>query len=184
MFVTQFSDHFRQGDVISKIFFTSPCFYVLKDNKLTLQPNTILREAYFVLVSQCCDLQWHADTNGNNIPRRAFITVAPLSLKLPFDKNTIEYNKMIENGINQPDNDPIQYYFYQNNSYIGQESVVDFSTLIPIRSALLKEMKVKKLLELDKLHRHLFRTRLREYFSRIPQEDWDVAKDVFPSDSA
>ena len=184
MFITQFSDHFRQGDVINKIFFTSPCFYMPKDSKLTLQSSIVLRESYFVLVSQCCDLQWYDDANGNNIPRRAFILVAPLSLKLPFDKDTTEYKKMIENGINQPDNDPIQYYYYQNNPQIGQESVVDFSTLIPIRSALLKEMKVKKLLELDKLNRHLFRTRLRDYFSRIPQEDWDVAKDVFPSDSA
>ena len=115
-------------------------------------------------------------------PRRPYVLVAPVSLKMPFKQGSDEYTKLIQNGENRPENDPIQYFYYQDNPVIGAESVIDFSIIMPIRSSLLQDLAARKLLELDIKHRHLFRIRLREYFSRIPNEDWDVVMQLFPEE--
>ena len=101
---------------------------------------------------------------------------------MPFEKGTVEYTDLVENGKNRPENDPIQYFYYENTTVMGAESVIDFSTIMPMRSSVLRNIASQKLLELDVEHRHLFRTRLREYFSRIPDEDWDSVKKLFPQD--
>lgn len=108
--------------------------------------------------------------------------VAPLAIKMPFRPGSEEYAKLVQNGENRPDNDPIQYFYYHDNPVIGTESVIDFSVIMPIRSSLLQDIAVQKLLELDIKHRHLFRIRLRDYFSRIPEEDWDAVRRLFPEE--
>jgi hypothetical protein len=181
MFTTKFSNSLRQGDILDKVFFTAPNFYIMKDSRISI-PNLNLKECYLVLLSQCCDLQWDKDDEGHSKPRNGYVLVAPLSLKIPFKNGTIEYKYLVQNGKNRPDKDPIQYFYYENNEKIGIESVVDFSSIMPIRSSTLKELEGQKLLELDILNRHLLRTRLREYFSRIPNEDWEETKKLFPED--
>lgn len=172
----------RQGDILQKVYYTAPSFYQLRDGQISLSQNLTIRQVHLVAVSQCCDLQWYDSNTGRPRPRRPYVLVAPLSFKMPFGKDTEEYSKIVQNGERHPDNDPIQYFHYQDNPLVGGESVIDFSTIMPIRSSLLKEIAPQKILELDIKHRHLFRTRLHEYFSRIPDEDWDIVKDLFPQE--
>lgn len=182
MFVSTLSQTLRQGDILDKVFFVPPSFHQLRDGQISLQHTFSLRQAYLVIISNCCDLQWYEDKQGNLHPKRPYVLVAPLSLSIPFSKDSDEYEKLVHNGENRPDNDPIQYFYFQHNPVIGAESVVDFSTVMPIRSATLRDITSPKLLELQVKHRHLFRTRLHEYFSRIPEEEWEEIRALFPSD--
>ena len=127
-------------------------------------------------------MQWYKNRKGYLVPKRNQVLVAPLSFKMPSAKGTEEYNKLIENGKNKLDNDPIQYFYFEHNDVIGRESVVDFSTIIPIKSKLLQDIGAGKLLELDVKHRHLLRMRLFTYFSRVPNEEWDEVKGLFPEE--
>ncbi len=56
--------------------------------------------------------------------------MAPLSLRIPFAIDTEEYRLLVENGENRPENDSVQYFYFQGNSIIGCESVVDLPTMI------------------------------------------------------
>lgn len=172
----------RQGDILEKAYFIAPSFYQLTDGQISLPQSYNIRHAHLVTLSQCCDLQWYEGPNGYSRPRRPYVLLAPLSLKIPFSKDTEEYQKLVENGENRPENDPIQYFYFADNPTIGGESVIDFSTMMPIKSSTLKNLEIKKLLELDVKHRHLLRTRLHEYFSRIPDEDWEEVKELFSED--
>lgn len=182
MFVETISDVLRQGDIVQKIHFTPASFHILKGDQITLPQNPKLIYSYMVILSHCCDLQWYPNQKGKLVPRRPQILVAPISLKIPFQQGTDEYNKLIENGENRPDNDPVQFYYFENNPAIGSALVVDFSTMMPIKTSLLREVKTIKILELDVKHRHLLRIRLRDYFSRIPDEEWDEIKTIFPDE--
>lgn len=182
MFAEEHSELLRQGDILEKVYYIAPSFYQLRDGQISLPQNLVIRQSHLVTVSQCCDLQWYETGTGHFQPRRPYVLVAPLSLKMPFKQDSEEYSKLIQNGENRPENDPIQYFYYQDNPAIGAESVIDFSTIVPIRSSLLRDLAMRKLLELDIKHRHLFRIRLREYFSRIPDEDWDVVVQLFPEE--
>ncbi len=62
---------------------------------------------------------------------------------------------LIQNGRNRPENGPIQFFYYQLNPVIGTESVVDFSLMMAIRSAALRDIGTRKLVELYLDHRHL-----------------------------
>lgn len=183
MFASDRSDNLRQGDILGEAYFISPSFHQLKASEIVLPQNTILRQAHLVVISQCCELQWYVDPNGNHRPRRPYVSVSPLSLKMPFEKGTEEYEKLVENGKNRPDNDPVQYFYFEDNPVIGAESVIDFATIMPIRSATLRDLGAKKLLQLKTEHRHLLRIRLRDYFSRIPDEDWEDVQSLFTSET-
>ncbi len=172
MFVENKSDVFRQGDIVTKMYFTAPAFYVPKGDQVTItHGQTKLNISYLVLVSNCCELQWYEDDSGRKRPRRPQILVAPLSLKIHFEQGSEEYNKLIKNGENTIENDPVQYFYFEDNTIIGCESVIDLSTIMPMKSSVLKERGTRKLLELEVKHRHLLRKRLREYLSRIPAEE-------------
>ena len=182
MFIQQPSDVFRQGDILDKIYYMPVTFLQHKNGQIPLPQSQIIRHEYLVLLSNCCDLQWHTDDQGNLVPRRRYILIAPLSLKIPYPKYSEEYNMLIQNGRNRPENDPIQFFYYQENPLIGAESVVDFSAMMAIRSAVLRDIGTNKLLELDVERRHLLRTRLHQYFSRIPEEEWEEVQRLFPED--
>ena len=182
MFIENPSADFRQGDILEKVYFTPPIFYKTKDDQINVNQAITIRCTHLVIVSHCCELQWYEDEQGYSRPRRPFVLVAPLSLKLPFQQDTDEYRLLIENGEKRPENDPVQYFYFKSNALIGSESVIDFSSIIPIRSGTLKELGVGKVLELEIKYRHLFRTKLHEYFSRIPPEEWDEVKNLFPQD--
>jgi len=173
MFVENHSTGFRQGDILEKVYYTPPTFHKMKDGQISLSQGYNIRYAHLVIVSQCCELEWYEDEQGIPRPRRPFVLVVPLSLKMPFQSTTPEYLKLIQNGEIDLENDPVQYFYFRDNPIIGSESVVDFSNIIPIRSGTLKDLGVRKLLELEVKHRHLFRTKLHEYFSRVPPEEWD-----------
>lgn len=175
-------DDLRQGDVLEKVWFTPATFHKIKDEQITV-PQPTIRRAHLVVVSHCCELTWFTNEQGQPQPRRPYVLVAPLSLKMPFSRESDEYRMLIENGVNKPENDPVQFFYYQDNTAIGSEAVIDFSAMIPIRSALLRSLGLKKLLQLDVKHRHLFRTKLHEYFSRIPEEEWDEVRRLFPEES-
>lgn len=182
MFVQQSSDVYRQGDILDKVYYIPVTFLKRKEGQISLPQSQTIRHEYLVLLSNCCDLQWYTDNYGNLVPRRRHILIVPLSLRLPYSRDSKEYNMLIQNGRNRPENDPIQFFYYQANPVIGVESVVDFSAMMAIRSAALGDIGTKKLLELDVEHRHLLRTRLHQYFSRIPDEEWDEVNRLFPSD--
>ncbi len=181
MFIETKTDNLHQGDILEQVLFTPCIFHKAKDGQFTL-PQTLIRRTYLVIISHCCELTWYENDQGKLQPRRPYILVAPLSLKLPFEVDSPEYQRLIENGISRPENDPVQFFYYQNNDVIGSESVVDFSTILPIRHKLLLDIGLKKLLQLNVKHRHLFRTKLHEYFSRIPEEEWEEVQQLFPED--
>ena len=83
MFVLGKSTRLRQGDVLEKVFFTPASFHELKDGQMQLLQVSAIRQAHLVVVSQCCELEWFQDDRGSLRPRRAYVLVAPLSLKLP-----------------------------------------------------------------------------------------------------
>ena len=147
MFIEPQTDTLRQGDVIEQVWFTPATFYKVKDEQFTL-PQTTIRHSYLVIVSHCCELTWFTDAQGISQPRRPYILIAPLSLKIPFIENSIEYRMLVENGINHPENDPVQYFYFENNNVIHSESVIDFSTIIPIRSGTLRNLELKSCLPL------------------------------------
>jgi hypothetical protein len=180
MFVENKSDILRQGDIVQKTYYLPANFSKLKEDQILLPQSPKMFYSYLVILSHCCELQWYTDDSGRFRPRRAQVLVAPLSLKMPFKHQTEEYRKLVGNGENTPDNDPIQYFYFEDNSIIGSESVVDFSTMMSIKSSLLREIGTEKLLELDVKNRHLLRIRLRDYFSRIPKEEWDEIQRLFP----
>jgi len=183
MFVANKSDVLRQGDILKKTHFVPASFHILKDDQIALPQNPKLIYSYLVILSHCCELQWYPNPKGKLVPRRQQVLVAPLSLTIPFKHGTDEYNKLIENGENRPDTDPVQYFYFRDNEVIGAESVIDFSTMMPIKSKLLREIGMEKLIELDVKNRHLLRIRLRDYFSRIPEEEWDEIKRLFPNEA-
>jgi len=179
MFVENKSDIPKQGDIVQKTYYVQANFLRLKENQITVPQSPKISYSYLVILSHSCELQWYPDDKGKLRPRRPQVLVAPLSLKMPFKQGTEEYQKLIENGENTPDNDPVQYFYFEDNPVIGSESVVDFSTMMPIKSSLLREIGTEKLLELDVKSRHLLRMRLRDYFSRIPEEEWDEIQRLF-----
>jgi hypothetical protein len=181
MYVEPQSEGFRQGDILDKVWFTPSTFHNVKDEQFTI-PQATVRRAHLVVVSHCCELTWYLNDQQKLQPRRPFVLVAPLAFSIPFSADTKEYEMLIENGENKPDNDPVQYFYYQANPKIGAEAIIDFSSISPIRNALLRSLEIKKLLELDIKHRHLFRIKLREYFSRIPEEEWEIVKELFPDE--
>ncbi|MDD5702195.1 MAG: hypothetical protein PHU23_09125 [Dehalococcoidales bacterium] len=181
MFLTPANEQLRQGDILEPTWYTPTSFYKVTNDQFTV-PQATIRRAYLVVISQCCELTWLKNNQGIDEPRRPFVLVAPLSFKMPFTKDSPEYNFLIENGINRPENDPIQFFYFNNNPVLGAESVVDFSTITAIRNGQLRQIGLKRLLELDVKNRHLFRTKLHEYFSRIPEEDWEQVKKLFPDD--
>jgi hypothetical protein len=180
MFSKNPSNVFHQGDILDKVYYMPVTFLKYKAGQIPLPQSQSIRHAYLVLLSNCCDLQWYTDDQGNLVPRRRYILIAPLSLTLPYTKPSEEYNMLIENGRNQPENDPVQFFYYKKNTVIGDESVVDFSAMMSIRSAALRDIGINdKLLELDVEHRHLLRTRLHQYFSRVPEEEWEEVTKLF-----
>ncbi|MBI2850585.1 MAG: hypothetical protein HYX80_06025 [Chloroflexi bacterium] len=179
MYVQAHSITLRQGDILEKVWFTPATFHKVTDGQFTVPPATF-RNAHLVVVSHCCELTWYVNEQQREVPRRPYVLVAPLSFRMPFVRTTKEYEMLTENGLNRPDNDPVQYFYYDIAPSIGQEAVVDFSSMTPIRSGLLRELGLTKLLELDVKHRHLFRTKLHEYFARIPEEEWEEVKTLFP----
>jgi hypothetical protein len=182
MFIEPEGDILRQGDILEKVWFTPTTFHKVKDEQFTV-PQATIRRANLVIVSHCCELTWYTNEQQKQQPRRPFVLVAPLAFSMPFPKDTPEYKMLIENGENKPENDPVQFFYFQSNDKIGSEAVIDFSSITPIRSALLRNLEIKRLLELDVKHRHLFRTKLHEYFSRIPEEEWGQVQELFPDES-
>jgi hypothetical protein len=184
MYLGQPSADLRQGDILGEAFYASPWFDRLRDGKLVLPSGGRLHHARLVAMSNCCDLAWDKDNQGNLKPRRQYVLVAPLSKKIPFRPGTDEYRKLIENGINRPDKDPVQYFYFQDHPALGGDAMVDLSSMMTIKSATLRDICPSKLLELTVRDRHLLRTRLREYFSRIPDEEWEEVRRLFPGDFA
>lgn len=182
MFVEKKSNILRQGDIVEKTHFVQANFQRLKEDQITFPQSSKIFYSYLVILSNCCELQWYEDEKGRLRPRRPQVLVAPLSLGVPFKQETEEYKKLIKNGKNRPENDPVQYFYFEDNEVIGSESVVDLSTMMPIKSSLLREIGKEKILELDVESRHLLRMRLRDYFSRIPGEEWDEIQRLFPDE--
>lgn len=182
MFSSGKSAVLRQGDITPKVYFTPPSFHSFRDGQLTLPQTCVLRCVHLVLMSQCCELQWFLDDKGYSRPRRPYVLVVPLSFKIPFATDSLKYRKLIENGENRPKDDPVQFFWFPKHPATGAESVVDLSTIMPVKTASLRDMFADKLLELDVKHRHLLRTRLRDYFSRIPEEEWTEVAQLFPEE--
>ena len=177
---SELSDEFRQGDIIEPLYYVSPGFYRFQNEQLSLSPNINVKHAHFALLSNCCELQWYYDGNVRR-PKRPYVFIAPLSFRLPFTAGTVEYDKLVRNGEGQPDNDPIQYFYYDPSDVLSSESVTDLSAMMPVRSSFLADS--KKILQLDINCRHLLRIRLREYFTRIPDEEWDEVHSMFSADT-
>lgn len=161
----------RQGDILPVTRYTIPAICSGEGDTFTIPPVRV-KMTRLVIVSQCCELALIDSPSGSSkMPRRKYALVTPWVDSIPFTEGSEEYDKLIRNGQDREDNDPVQYFYYEGSGQVGGSGVIDLSAVFPLRTADLYRLCANKIAELTPVNRHLLRQRLITYFGRIPEEE-------------